>query len=103
MKTLICEISEREVVELTKTINKKKQEDVRKFNMTKIKEALLSGTSVKTAKNKLGIRKNQMYAIKKPNGELTYNRNEIIKVVEDFYSELYHSDAQPQNETRKKM
>ena len=89
-----------EAVELTKTINKKKQEDVRKFNMTKIKEALLSGTSVKTAKRKLGIGKNQMYAIKKPNGELTYNRNEIIKVVEDFYSELYHSDAQPQNETR---
>ena len=40
-----------------------------------------------------------MYAIKKPNNEITYNRNEIIKVVEEFYRDLYNSDDFPQNNT----
>ena len=87
-----------ELAELTKTINKKKKEDVRKFNMQKVNEALISGTSVKTTKRKLGIGKSQMYAIKKHNGEVTYNRNEILKVVEDFYTDLYNSNDITQTE-----
>ena len=39
-----------------------------------------------------------MYAIKKPDGEVTHNKNEIIKVVEDFYRDLYNSNEQPQIE-----
>ena len=46
--------------------------------MQKVNEAIVAGTSVKVAKRKLGIGKKQMYAIKKPNDEITYNRNEII-------------------------
>ena len=88
-----------EYVELTKTINKKRKEDVRKFNVQKINEAIVAGTSVKVVKRKLGIGKNQMYAIKKPNNEITYNRNEIIKVVEEFYTDLYNSGYFPQNNT----
>ena len=42
-----------ELVELTKTINKKKREDVRKFNTQIINEAVISGTSMKTAKRRL--------------------------------------------------
>lgn len=37
-------------VKLTKTVGKKKQEDVRKFNMMEIKEADISGNSVKPVK-----------------------------------------------------
>ena len=51
-----------EIVELTKTINKKKKEDVRK---------LLSSTTDKTTKRRLGIGKSRMFAIKKVNGEVT--------------------------------
>ena len=29
-----------------------------------------------------------MYAIRKPNGDLMYNRNKIKEVVEEFYGEL---------------
>ena len=87
-----------ELVELTKTINKKKREDVRKFNTQIINEAVISGTSMKAAKRRLGIGRNQMYAIKKPDGEVTHNKNEIIKVVEDFYRDLYNSNEQPQIE-----
>ena len=87
-----------ELAELTKTINKKKKEDVRKFNMQKINEAVILGTSFKTAKRRLGIGKSQMYAVKKPDGEVTYNRNEIIKVVEDFYTNLYSANDFSQTE-----
>lgn len=40
---------------------------------------------MKTVKRTLGRGRNQMYEIKKTDGKVTYNRNEIIKVVEDFY------------------
>lgn len=42
-----------------------------------------------------------MFAIRKQNSEFTYNSNEILKVVEEFHNELYHSDIQTQNEARK--
>ncbi|XP_069992370.1 uncharacterized protein [Penaeus vannamei] len=73
-----------ELDELTKTINKKKKEDVRKFNTYIINQAVISGTSMKATKRRLGIGRNQMYAIKKPDREVTYNKHEIITVVEDL-------------------
>lgn len=56
--------------------------------MMKIDEALSLGTCLKAINRKFGVGKNKIYAIRKPNGELTYNRREIIKVVEEFYGEL---------------
>ena len=53
---------------------------------------------MKTAKRRLGIGRNQIYAIKKPDGEVTYNKNEIIRVVENFYRDLYNSNEQPRIE-----
>lgn len=41
-----------------------------------------------------------MFAIRNGTGELTHNRNEILKVLEEFYGELYHSAVQPQAEKR---
>lgn len=87
-----------ELVELTKTINKKKKEDVRKFNMEKINEAVVHGTSLKTAKRKLGIGTSQMFAIRKPDGEITHNKKDLVKVVEDFYRELYSGNDLTQTE-----
>lgn len=60
-----------ELVELRKTINKKKREDVRKFNMEKINEAVVQGTSFKTTERKLRIGRSQMFALRKPDGEIT--------------------------------
>lgn len=42
-----------EVTELIMTINKIKQEEVRRFNMMKMNEALISSTSKKIVKEKL--------------------------------------------------
>ncbi|XP_069984624.1 uncharacterized protein [Penaeus vannamei] len=58
----------------------------------------MAGTSMKTAKRRLGIGRNQMYAIKKPDGEVRYNKNAIIRIVEDFYRDLYNSNEQPRIE-----
>ena len=81
-----------ESVELNKLINKKKREDVRKFNIKTVNEAIIQGTSFKTAKRKLGIGRSQMFAIRKPDGEITHSRKDLIKVVEDFYKDLYCGD-----------
>ncbi|XP_069992682.1 uncharacterized protein [Penaeus vannamei] len=49
---------------------------------------------MKTAERRLAIGRNQMYAIKKPDAEVTYNKNGIIRVVEDFYRDLYNSNEE---------
>lgn len=33
----------------------------------------------------------------KPNDRFTYDRNKLLKVVNDFCDELHHSDVQPQD------
>ncbi|XP_069990643.1 uncharacterized protein [Penaeus vannamei] len=73
-----------ELAELTKTIIKKKKKDVRKFSTQILNETVISGTSMKTAKRRLGIGRNERYAIRKPDGEVTYDKNEIIREVEDL-------------------
>ncbi|XP_069982960.1 uncharacterized protein [Penaeus vannamei] len=55
---------------------------------------------MKAAKRRLGRGRNQIYAFNKSDGEVTYNKNEIQRVVEDFYRDLYHSDGQPRIEVK---
>lgn len=50
---------------------------------------VISPTRMKAAKKRLGTGRNQVDAIKKPGGELTYNKNKIL-VVKDFYIDLYN-------------
>lgn len=69
------------------------------FCITKICETLVSSTGLITAKRKHGIGKNQMPGRRKQCGELTYNCIEILRVVEDFCSKLYHSDTQLEKAT----
>lgn len=78
-------------VHVTKTTYKKKHEGVRMLNMVKTIEAVISGTSVKTIKRKLGKRKYHIYAIKKEACETTHNRKEILNVAEEIYCELIES------------
>ena len=77
--------------ELGKAINKSKTQDVRDFNMKKVREALEAGTSIKMARRKLGQGRKQMFALRNKDGELTSNREEVIKVAEEFYKNLYSS------------
>ena len=81
-----------EAAELSKTISKKKNEDIRKFNMTNIEETLRSGGSMKATKRMLAIGKNQMFSLRNSKGEIVNNRDEIINVAEEFYTKLYSSE-----------
>lgn len=65
---------------------------MRKFKVMKINETIISGNSMKIVIRTLGIEKNKLLGLRKATGELTSSRNKIVKVIERFYVELYHSD-----------
>lgn len=65
--------NEIELIDFTKTINKNKKENVHKFSMEKINEAVIQDISFKTVKRKLAIGEGQMIAIKKSDGEITHS------------------------------
>ena len=84
-----------EAAELSKTINKKKNQDIRNFNMSKIEETLRNGGSMKNTKRRLDIGRSQMVSLRNANGEVINNRDEIIKIAEEFYKNLYDSEDRP--------
>ncbi len=88
---------EKELAELTKLINSKKVRDIRNFNMEQIKETLKKGKSVKTTERRLGVGRHQLFALKDANGNVTSNMEEVLRVAEEFYTELY-SDQERQEE-----
>jgi len=44
------------------------------------------------------IKKKQIIAVKKPDGTVTRNKEEILKISENFYRELYYSEEELGNE-----
>lgn len=58
-----------ELVELLKLINKRKTADVLKHSMERIEHALKNGGSLKAVKRRLGIGKNQVYALRERQGK----------------------------------
>lgn len=73
----------------TKTMNNNKYEEMN--------EELLSFTCIKITKRRLGIEKNEMYAIIKPNGDMMYNIYEMITAM-DFCGDLHSTNDHPQTE-----
>lgn len=69
----------------------------------KINKQLTSHSRINRVKEKFGIGKYQMFAIRKPSGELSYDRNKISNVTEDVKGELNNADIQPQLEERSKL
>ena len=63
-----------EAVELFKTIKKIKSNGIRKYNMKIIEDTLNKGTSMKKAKKKLDIGREQHYALKDERGQITIMR-----------------------------
>ena len=69
--------------------------------MERIEHAVKNGGSLKAVKKRLGIGKNQMYALKDKRGNVITNRDEIVTVAEEFYRDLYSSrDIQDNTEPR---
>ena len=80
-----------EAVELSKTINKKKINDIRKY-MKIIEKTLNKGTSMETTRRTFDIGKKQLFALEDEQVQITNNRDEVIKVPGEFYRKLYNSD-----------
>ena len=81
-----------ELAELSKTINKEITQDIRKYNQSKIEDALKNGGSTKLIRRKLGTGRQQVFALKDSNGNIVSNRDGIIKVAEEFYTMLFQSN-----------
>ena len=51
------------------------------------------------ARRTLGIGRKQLYALKDKQDQITNNRDEVIKVVEEFYRKLYSSNDEQTEDT----
>ncbi len=89
-----------EVTELRKLINNKRVRDIRKYNMEKVEETLRNGGNVRTTRRRLEIGRRQLFALKDANGNVTTNMDEVVRVAENFYSDLYSDLNEQEDEGR---
>ena len=79
-----------QAIELSKTINMRKTNSIWKLHLKIIGGTQKEDTSVKIART-IGIGRKQLYALKVEQDQIT-NREEVIKIAEDFYRKLYSSN-----------
>ena len=72
-------------------MRKQVREGIRKHNTKLTTEIIRQMNSTKKADKILNIWKNNIIAIKRPDGSLCRDRHDILKIVTDFYRELYSS------------
>ncbi|XP_067127708.1 craniofacial development protein 2-like [Centruroides vittatus] len=84
-----------EYAELCKTIRKCFTEDIRKYNCGLVKTALENNKSLRNAKQQLTNGRKHIFALKKEDGTVTRDREEILARVEEFYKKLYARDTAP--------
>jgi len=87
-----------EYIELNKTVRKKMREDVRRYNEKLVRNTIEENRSLKKTKQQLMIGKKQIIAVKRPDGTVSRNKEEIIKIFENFYRELYYSEEELREE-----
>lgn len=75
--------------ELNRNISKAIRKDVRKFNTDKITKVIEDNKNMKVLRRNLSVGKKDIYKLKNKHGNLTTSRSDILKIVEDFYRELY--------------
>ena len=77
---------------MSKTINKRKTNAIRKYNVKRTEETLNKCACMKIAK-KLDIDRKKLYALKDEQGQIANNSDKEIKVPEQFYTKLYNNYA----------
>ena len=82
-----------EYIELNKTVRKKMREDIRRYNEKLVRNTIEENRSLKKPKQ-LMIGKKQIIAVKRPDGTVSRNKEEIIKIFENFCRELYYSEEE---------
>lgn len=80
--------------ELNKQISKAVRRDVRRFNSDNINKTIQENKGLKVLKKKLSQGKKDIYKLRDKQGIVRTNREEILKIVESFYAELYKKQAE---------
>ena len=80
-----------EYVELCKTIRKRMRDEIRKYNVGIIEQAIRANKGLKAARLNIRYGKRQMVAIKAEDGTIITDRNKIVERCAEFYSKLYAS------------
>lgn len=75
-----------EYVELNKSIRKKIRKDIRTHNTEKIKATIENDKNMKVLKSMNSIGRTKIHKLKNKDGEIIQEKNQIVKVVENFYT-----------------
>ncbi|XP_072401120.1 uncharacterized protein [Diabrotica undecimpunctata] len=75
--------------QLNKDINKAVRKDVRQYNTKKITTVVKENESLKVLKRCQALCKKNIVKIADRNGKVVTDKDKIIRVVEEFYTELY--------------
>ena len=92
MKRYGIGIQNMEYTKTCKTIKKKLGEDIRNHNTQKIKETIENNKSLKKTKKKLSNGKQRIITLLDKNGQEIRDQDMMLKRIEEFYGDLYHSD-----------
>ncbi|XP_072380898.1 uncharacterized protein [Diabrotica undecimpunctata] len=82
-----------ELMNLNKTISKAVRKDIRDFNTIETTNTIEQNKSLKVLKRKLNTGTRNIYKLKNKQGHAVYEQQEIIKIIEEYYSTLYRRDA----------
>lgn len=78
--------------EISKITKKRIREDIRQYNYNLTLRTIEENRSQKKARRQLIVGKYQIVAIKSESGDRVDNRDDILKVVQKFYQQLYQDD-----------
>lgn len=88
-----------EYKELNNIIKKEIRRDIRKYNTRIIEEVIENNKNMKIVKNLNTTGRPRINQLKNAEGEVKTEKEEIIKIIENFYGELYESKtSRPQEE-----
>lgn len=81
--------------ELNKRVKKEIRKDLRRYNTRQIEKLIGNNMNMKVLKSKGNRGKLLITKLRNGQGNLIYGRNEIAKVIQEFYLDLYKQTVQP--------
>lgn len=88
--------------DLNKNIKKEIRKDMRAYNTKMIQDTIEDNCNMKVLRSKLATGKTQIIKMKNQQGTIVSDKGEILKIIEDFYTNLYTSTA-PEPEAESKI
>jgi len=89
--------------ELNKRISKEIRKDIRRFNTESIRQTIEENKSMKVLRRKLSNGKREIFKLKDDQGVATTNREKLLRITENFYTELYTSNHQQTNNSKQHL